>query len=53
MTEQKTNNSLIVLHCQVSEVFLTAGQAFQKLSGLIANLRNPKNGVERFFFSSN
>ncbi|VDK76723.1 unnamed protein product [Litomosoides sigmodontis] len=37
---------------KVSEVFLTAGQAFQKLGGLIANLHNPKNGVERKWTSS-
>ncbi|VDM07374.1 unnamed protein product [Wuchereria bancrofti] len=37
---------------KVSEVFLAAGQAFQKLGGLIANLHNPKNGVERKWTSS-
>ncbi|VDK68072.1 unnamed protein product [Onchocerca ochengi] len=37
---------------KVSEVFLAAGQAFQKLGGLIANLHNPKNGSERKWTSS-
>ncbi|KAM3727655.1 Chromatin complexes subunit [Dirofilaria immitis] len=37
---------------KVSEVFLAAGQAFQKLGGLIANLHNQKNGVERKWTSS-
>uniref|UniRef100_A0A915PI80 Uncharacterized protein n=1 Tax=Setaria digitata TaxID=48799 RepID=A0A915PI80_9BILA len=37
---------------KVSEVFLAAGQAFQKLGGLIANLHNPKNGIERKWTSS-
>uniref|UniRef100_A0A0R3S1U8 BLOC-1-related complex subunit 7 n=1 Tax=Elaeophora elaphi TaxID=1147741 RepID=A0A0R3S1U8_9BILA len=37
---------------KVSEVFLAAGQAFQKLGGLIANLHNPRNGIERKWTSS-
>ncbi|KAL3990613.1 hypothetical protein ACH3XW_32500 [Acanthocheilonema viteae] len=50
LTEQSANSGASVQ--KVSEVFLTAGQAFQKLGGLIADLHNPKNGVERKWTSS-
>ncbi|VIO89418.1 CG32955-PG, putative [Brugia malayi] len=50
LKEQPTNSGASAQ--KVSEVFLAAGQAFQKLGGLIANLHNPKNGVERKWTSS-
>ncbi|VDM98023.1 unnamed protein product [Thelazia callipaeda] len=37
---------------KVSEVFLVAGQAFQKLGGLIASLQNPNIGRERKWTNS-